>query len=170
MELKSISPAMCKPEDTSDQKGGSAMYCVLQLPRSCLRLGGFSAVLLLAFGCGSTEPAGRVGGKVTYKGAPVNEGVVVISDSSTGAAAEAQIGSDGVYTITPQKGGLPPGDYKVTVAPPEIPAPAGDGSSEPGTIPKPVDNIPQKYRSPTTTPLTLTIKDGDNQFDISMQD
>jgi hypothetical protein len=56
------------------------------------------------------------------------------------------------------------------VIPPEIPGPVGDGTSEPGMIPKPVDNIPEKYRSPRMTPLTVTLKEGGNQFDISMEE
>lgn len=161
---------MFKLRDVRDRKGGAGMICVPRMSTSILRLGGGSAVLLLALGCGSTEPAGQVAGKVTYKGTPVTEGVVILRDASTGAAAEAQIGGDGSYTITTQKGGLPPGDYKITVTPPEIPGPVGDGTSEPGMIPKPVDNIPEKYRSPTTTPLMVTLKDGGNEFNISMDE
>lgn len=133
-----------------------------------LRVGGCSVFLLLAVGCSSSEPAGRVSGKVTYQGAPVTEGVVIFSNSSTGVSAEATIDGDGGYTITTRTGGLPPGEYKVTVAPPEIATPSDGGNSAPGTMPKEVDNIPQKYRDPATTPLTLNIQDGDNPLDISM--
>ena len=146
------------------------MIGVPRLTTSFLRLVGCAIVFLLTLGCGSADPTGQVAGKVTYKGAPVTEGAVLISNSSTGVSAQAQIAADGSYTITTQKGGLPPGDYKVTVMPPEIPGPIGDGNSEPGMIVKPVDNIPQKYRIPTSTPLTVAIKEGGNEFNISMEE
>ncbi len=100
----------------------------------------------------------------------MTEGVVLLSNSSTGVSAEAKDRRRRCLYDHGPKGGLPLGEYKVTVAPPEIPTPSADGDSAPGMMPKEVDNIPQKYRSPTTTPLTTTLKEGENSFNISMEE
>jgi len=127
---------------------------------------GFSVLV----GCESPEPVGQVTGKVTYKSEPVGEGVVHFSNSEVGFSADAKIGSDGFYTLTTHKGGVPPAEYKVTISPPEIPDPSSGGDTAPGTITKEMDNIPEKYRSLATTPLTATVKEGKNQVALDMED
>jgi hypothetical protein len=126
--------------------------------------------LLFTLGCGSAEPLGQVSGKVTFQGEPVGEGTVLFSNPDLGVSAEAELSADGSYTLTTYKGGLPPGDYKVTVSPPEIPDPSPSGDTEPGMITKPVDNIPEKYRSLDTTPLTVSVQEGTRQFDLLLEE
>ena len=74
---------------------------------------------------------------------------------------------DGSYEITMAKGaGLPTGTYNVSISPPQISAKIGEPQP---ARPKQYPNIPAKYRNYQTSGLMVTIKDGDNPFDIDMK-
>ena len=120
------------------------------------------------FGCGSDdEVRGRIGGKVTFQGQPVSEGLVLFSNNERGINMNAALRPDGSYEIIMAKGaGLPLGTYKVRVCPPSIVLPIG--ASSPPKI-KRYPNIPKKYRKFLTSRLTVTIEEGDNPFDIDME-
>jgi hypothetical protein len=64
--------------------------------------------------------------------------------------------------------GLLVGDYQVAVMPPVV---EGPGSKTPGTrTPGAYRDIPQKYRNPKTSGLTLTVNGGTNPpFTIDMK-
>jgi len=126
--------------------------------------------LLCVAGCGgSSEPQGTLSGTVTYNGEPVTEGVVVFSSSEASYGAQAEIGSDGTYALRTYEGGVPPGTYQAAVLPPTITLPDTEDSPG-GEALKEVDNIPQKYRSTKSSELTVTINEGDNTFDIAMEE
>ena len=119
-------------------------------------------------GCGGpSETLGKVAGKVTFQGEPVTEGVVIFSNQEKGVYMTAALGPDGSYTVEMAQGsGLPLGTYRVSIAPP----PPNDRV---GPVPKPIkpgahSNIPQKYRKPDTSGLTLTVEQGENTFDVDM--
>lgn len=114
------------------------------------------------------DPAGQVSGTVSYKGTPLEDGIISIVNYDTGVRIDSEIQPDGTYLATTHKGGLPPGEYKVVIFPPEIVDPNPPPNSEPGMVLKDMDNIPKQYRSPQSTPLTLEISEGDNMFDVDM--
>ena len=128
----------------------------------------FTAILgVMASGCSRDEVRGRIVGKVTFQGQPVQDGRVFFSNASRGINMGAKLKEDGRYEmLTAQGAGLPLGDYVAWVTPPPpVPSPVG-------TPPEPAksyDNIPQKYRNDKTSGLTLTVKEGENQFDIEMK-
>lgn len=126
------------------------------------------ATLLLLSGCGSSEPTGKVSGKVTFKGAPVTEGTVTFVNKDQGGIAAGELQSDGTYTLFSTSGGLKPGTYRVSIMPPEVEIP-GDGSTAPSTGPKDVDNIPEKYRNGESSGFEADVKEGKNEFDFDMQ-
>jgi len=127
--------------------------------------------LIWTSGCGdSSGPVGSLSGKVTYKGEPVTEGSIVFFNPETGAAAEAQLDLDGTYVIETQVGGLPPGTYQVSISPPEIPDPSTPPNTAPSMIPKDMPNVPKKYRRRETSDLTVVIHQGENTYDLDMQD
>jgi hypothetical protein len=107
--------------------------------------------LLGVVGCGdSGPPTGKVTGKVTYNGNPVNGGSVFFA-LKKGGAGTGTIAEDGTYTAQ-----VPLGEATVTVNPP----PAKD--------PKAPLPFPKKYVSAGTSGLTCEVKSGSNTFDISM--
>ncbi len=119
----------------------------------------------LLAGCGSPEPRGEVAGKVTFKGAAVTEGTV--NFKRPGHAAEAKIGPDGRYTIT-ERGGLPAGDYVVTVTPATF-VDTSDPTLPPVTVSeKKAPNIPEKYRREGSTPFKKTVNGGKNEINLEM--
>lgn len=129
-------------------------------------------VWLLAYcGCGGGQDVGYVSGKVTLGGKPLGQGAVVFHNPSKGIVVAAPLGPDGSYTAkTYQLGGLPPGEYLVSISP------TGVGSGEMPLVEKPTPGaassgpaIPPKYLQPTTSGLKTTIKSGKNPpFDINL--
>lgn len=104
---------------------------------------------------------------MTFKEQPVSEGIVQFAPVGEGYFANADISSDGSYTVRTSDGGLPVGEYRVSVLPPTVTTP--DTAESPGgEMLKKVDNIPAKYRSPETSELTISVVKGSQTFDISM--
>jgi hypothetical protein len=125
-------------------------------------------VLAVASGCAPAN-VGRVAGKVTLDGQPVQEGTVVFQDLARGLSVNADLQADGTYVVrTYNLAGLPPGSYHVAVTPRKF------GSGEvplvqaPGAPPPTV--IPPKYQDAATSGLTAAIKAGRNPpFDFALQ-
>lgn len=129
----------------------------------------FAAGFLLCLaGCGSSEKMGRAFGKVTFQGQPVPEGIISFSNREKGIFMTAKLNSDGSYElVTAQGRGLPLAAYQVAVNPPLVDAPLGPALGPPKLPLYP--NIPEKYRKPESSGLTLTVRDGDNPFDVDMR-
>lgn len=130
---------------------------------SILSRAGVALVLLCGvLGCGAdSKPAGEVSGKVTYQGDPVGSGTVNFL-STTGAAAMARISTDGSYTLDSE---LEAGEYKVYLLAP-VPEPVA-----PGTRPPKLGKftVPKKYLDPTSSDLTVIVKEGPNEIPIEMK-
>ena len=108
-----------------------------------------------------------VAGKVTFQGKPVTAGMIRFSNTQAPVDMLARLGPDGYYEVIRGHGpGLPEGTYQVAIVPPRPDRPLG-----PMAPSKPVEfpNIPEKYRQPSTSGLTLTVKPGRNNFDVDMQ-
>lgn len=130
------------------------------------------AVVLTAVvfgGCGgSGENLQPVSGKVTFQGNAVAAGTMRFSNPQTGIDMTADLRPDGTYEAMRAHGaGLPEGTYQVAVMPPRLSPVVGPMK----VLPKPPDcrDIPAKYRQPSTSGLTLTVKSGTNRFDVDMQ-
>lgn len=122
--------------------------------------------LLALPGCKPKEKLGRIGGKVTFQGQAVAEGLVLFSCVAKGVNMTAPLKQDGSYEVIMAKGaGLPLGEYKVSVSPPQPFYQIGQSPPKPKEYP----NIPAKYRNFQTSGLTVNIIDGDNPFDIEMK-
>jgi hypothetical protein len=128
------------------------------------------AVALCA-GCGSGG-VGVISGKVTVEGKPLKKGSIhFLSEVGNRDAFTASI-SDGTYRIPD----VPAGPAKVYIStPPEQPDPetgpkGGDLLPPPKltTGPRPKSPIPEKYLSADTSELSLTVKKGENTFDVNM--
>lgn len=129
------------------------------------------AALFLLAGC--NKDSSEVTGKVKLGDKLLSIGTVTFQNTQTNAIKSAPIGADGTYTVS-----IAPGPCKVTVT---TPPPAGgmpDGMqmdpSKMGASGKtaaktaePIE-VPSKYTSMTTTPLSFTVEAGKAKFDIAM--
>src|SRR5690606_34222529 len=95
-------------------------------------------VLASCGGCGDSEPATTVRGKVTYKGTAVPMGVVNFFPEEGGRPTGATLESGGEYEVQ-----LPAGNYTVVVLTSTPPVPPGWKEGDP--IPKPPVEVPAKY-------------------------
>jgi hypothetical protein len=148
----------------------------LRKPATCRVVVWLAAAMIALAGClsgcgHSGKKVWPVSGKVTYRRNPVTAGAIRFR--KLGVDMIANLRPDGSYEIVMAEGrGLPEGDYQVAI----IPRNAAPGSPPPigpitAPLPKPVcRDIPEKYRDPSTSKLTLTVKPGINPFDVDMQE
>ncbi len=132
----------------------------------CFRWGAFSLLMALAGGCGGVYDA-TVSGLVTLDGTPVPRGTVTFHATSGGPAAYAPIQENGSYTVrTGREGGLPAGEYEVTVTANEVPA---DLQSKDGRPLPPGKSItPIWYRSKDTSGLKFNVERGRNEINLEL--
>jgi hypothetical protein len=125
----------------------------------------FAAGVLALWACGACKKPRDIApvfGKITFRGEPVAEGLVIFQDKE-----QAKIASDGTYRVKVMEGdGLYFGDYEIRVSPPVV-----DQLEMSKTPPKekPYANIPARYRNFQSSGLRLSVGSGDNPFDIDMK-
>lgn len=118
----------------------------------------------------SGESLQPVSGRVTFQAKPVVAGVVRFSSSQMGIDMTAEIRPDGSYEIVRAHGpGLPEGTYQVAIMPLRVGRSKGSGVENLPKRPNQHPDIPEKYRDPSTSGLTLTVNPGSNRLDIDMQ-
>jgi hypothetical protein len=155
-------------------------------PRLILFVGFFGAGAFLA-GCGS--PTGNVNGKVTYKGAALNSGMVMFTgpsgkvfhspiDSNGGyAIKQVEVGSAKIAVSVPYVapsgsgpfGGAGGPPKKTTFGPPkgaEIPPEAQSKIFAPPGPTKSGPKVPEKYADAENSGLRFDVKAGDQTHDI----
>lgn len=140
-----------------------------------------------AFGCGEAgpPPLAKVHGKVTRQGKPLTTGSVLFvpatpkEEGARDYPAGGAIGEDGSYELTTLEpgDGAAVGDHKVVVISmtggAAAPTDFYDGSApqaKPSKSTELKSAISAKYAAPETTPLSFTVKPGDNTFDIDLPD
>lgn len=123
-------------------------------------------ILVAAIGCG--RPA-EVTGRVTLDGEPVPAGVVTFTPVGGGPSGYGAITPDGRYSVqTGSKNGVPPGDYRVTVAANALPSegvPTGPGQLSDGIAPL---ITPARYADPAETPLRATLVSGTQELPLDL--
>jgi hypothetical protein len=129
-----------------------------------------AALALGICGCGGT---GRVSGTVTRNGQPVRSGVITFVGKDGNGTTLAFIKKDGTYTTA----NVPVGDASVilvnAVEEPDFAGPAtasraAKPSDKPAAPTKLPTVIPEKFGKPQTSGLTLTVRPGDNRYDIDV--
>jgi hypothetical protein len=141
--------------------------------RKCLACGtaGLLAALAL-FGCSKDHPTANladpapVSGKIHFAdGTPLKGGVVYfepVDVQAGGGAVRYQAASlvddKGNYKLgfNGDGAGAAPGEYKVTFTPRDLQELRGSNSAK----------IPPAYREKATTPLSVTVNDGENALDL----
>lgn len=132
--------------------------------------------VLFLNGCGPAEikagrEEGELTGTITLNDKPLTSGVICLNDEDDGDAALGTIGPDGKFTVlyklSPK---IPSGRYKVTVAPaPPATSPSPEElMKNPGKYQAP-NPIPEKYRTPVTTDLTVEVLEGQNTVDLKLK-
>lgn len=148
--------------------------------------------IAVTIGCGSSRSSTYpVTGTVTYNGEPVEGASVALS--ATEPETRGAVGitdADGRYELTTfEKGdGAMPGEFKVRVfkydREPEEPEELEAGEDpykiedmpddyepeEYAESPPPQHLLPKKYSNPSLTPLSFTVEEGENTFDIDLED
>jgi hypothetical protein len=120
------------------------------------------AVGLALVGCSGGVKKVTVNGTVTYKGQPLESGILQFVGPD-GAYSAAVVQNGGGFTMTD----VVPGQVKVGVQS----APGGSGSSDPKaprTKVVPPSSLPEKYRSPDTSGLVYTIAPDTRTLDIKL--
>jgi hypothetical protein len=130
-----------------------------------------AAFALLASGCRRSTALYPVAGKITYRGAALNNGVIVFTpDASRGESGPSALGTiraDGTYTLsTGDAAGANSGWYRITVAAVAAPAPK---TPVPAQFQAPLPLLPEKYRDPELSLLRCQIKpDQPNTIDLTL--
>lgn len=102
---------------------------------------------------------------ITYGGEAVTGAQVDLNNDQTGLGAGGTLDSNGKVVLTE----VPLGQYVVTVLPPEgNPLPSETGEPAPATEQR--HNVPEKVRSPQTSPLKVEVKEGANDFTFDLKD
>jgi hypothetical protein len=141
------------------------MACARMLQLGALAL----ALLVLGAGCRRSAILHPVSGKVSYRGAVLNNGVVVFTPDATrgesGPIALGTIREDGTYTLnTGDVIGAGPGWYRITVAAFTAPVPKTVAPT-----PAPLPLLPEKYRDPELSLLRCQVKaDQPNNIDLNL--
>jgi hypothetical protein len=139
-----------------------------------------SAMLLCALGGCSGDGKATVSGKVTYQDKPVTSGTVVfVPEDKAKMGDRAPIKPDGTYSTS----NLPLGKMKVGVEPGQKGAPAQmpkgakfgkdkqPGQYAPEAAASPAGayvDIPDKYRNPDTSGLTVDVNSSSKTYDIPL--
>lgn len=132
-------------------------------------LGVVTALVVLAAGCGASNPRREISGKVLLKGVPLDNGTIDFSPLGGGkegvpTTKEGCLITNGEYKILAETG-LTPGQYRVVIS-------SGDNvdPNDPGGLPGPTgnyvskDRIPAAYNTASTQEVEVTDK-GPNVFD-----
>jgi hypothetical protein len=151
--------------------------------------------VLFVLGCSGDDGIGTrypVDGTISYKGAPIEKGVVnfvPVQGDGRPASGQLEKGAFKLTTLTPGDGALP-GDYLVTVDTRQVDESAAKAAAEEFAAKKGIktgmvmvpqevqakllqktkSDIPGKYQIPQTTDLKATVKEGSNTFTFELKD
>lgn len=117
---------------------------------------------LTSAGCSRGKPLGLVAGTVTFQGRLVTEGQVNFFCAKNGTGASPTLTASGTYSI-PE--GLNVGRYTVCITPP---APTVAGGAPAAKSPSDF-TIPEKYRNPDASGISVDVQAGNNEFAIELQ-
>jgi hypothetical protein len=125
------------------------------------------SLLMYSGGCQPAQPLGDVHGRVSFRGTPIKAGIVGFDGGTATVTMTANVNENGEFRVSMAKGyGLPLGTYRVAIYPFVADLPIG---SKERPAPREFPDIPQRYRQPATSELTITVTPGDNPYDIDMK-
>lgn len=119
----------------------------------------------MAAGCsGKTSAGAEATGVVTLDGSPLADVLVNFYPQGGGSSAFATTDAEGKFTVKTSgaETGLAPGEYTVSVSPPDADSEAAEGAAGPPAI-------PEKYASGKTSGLKVTVSGGQaNELKIEL--
>jgi hypothetical protein len=130
----------------------------------------FMALALVSSGCGAKSTKLPVSGTITWKGKPLETGMIkfVPKGGATKTEAVAVI-TQGKYAV-PKENGLDPGPYTIFISSPDPKSQQGPADAAPGErggYPA-VERIPAKYN--TKGEVAVEVKYGDkNEFTFTIE-
>lgn len=144
------------------------------------RIGGVLAATLvfsLIFVCGCGSKASKttaLSGKVIYKDQPLTGGTITVISPDSKEKINAMISPEGTYSVS----GVSPGEVIVTIETESIrgqtgvsyQAPPGHTAPDMGVKLAKYVPIPRSYGNPQATPLRVTLKNGSNKKDFSLNE
>jgi hypothetical protein len=136
------------------------------------------AALLATTGCGSAVKAYPVSGQVNFNGKPMagtgSITFVPIVQTEGAMMAGGEVAADGTYKLTtssPNDGAMT-GEYRVVITQVTVvePKPVADGEKPPAVVAAlaPDQLIPAIYGDHAKSPLTATVKVGNNKIDFEL--
>ncbi len=123
-----------------------------------------SFALSAVCGCGGSGVSlGKVTGKVTLAGQPVNNAFVTFAPVSGGSPSVARTGADGTYTLVYGRGinGALIGEHTVTIS-------TFQEAIEDPPTPEVKEQVPLKYREGDSLPK-VAVKSGANTHDFALE-
>jgi len=126
-------------------------------------IAGLLGLGILGLGCGQSKPLGTVRGTVYFRDAPVTNGIVMLYSAEVGYGNQRDINPDGSFAVD----GLPYGPYQLAVSPPMVMEDYG-GKSAPSLRVIEVDNIPKRYRNPSTSGFFCDVTEPNATVDLRM--
>ena len=128
------------------------------------------ALLTLFAGCGSSDlPVATTHGTVTHQGKLLDNGLVVFfpEPGVPGPQAVGQIESDGTFRMgTIGRDGAAIGWHRATV---HSSGPIQPVNQDQGRMPPQPSLIPVKYSVMEDSPLRFEVKEGDNEYQITLE-
>ncbi|MSR50982.1 MAG: hypothetical protein EXS07_13165 [Gemmataceae bacterium] len=127
----------------------------------------FSGVLFILVGlalpgCAYPEE-GIIKGNITFKGSPVTNGDVCLQNVSKGIGLMIPITLEGKFqSIT----AVPIGEYEISVTPAMGPPPDINGKAK---APMQKSFLPEKYKSFSTSGLSITVAKGLNEVSLKLE-
>jgi len=148
---------------------------MVQLFRDGARIMITVSLVIIPTACSSPRPTAEVQGRVTYKGAPLPEGIVLFLAEDRRQDI-GSIDADGTYIVKR----APLGKNKVSVQTLPQPPPLGPTArarNEPEKKGAPTGDksparsvsIPARYAKTDTSGLNFTVQDGVNRYDIELK-
>lgn len=122
-------------------------------------------VLSFVIGCGdgvTVGPTGEVEGSVTLDGQPLTEGAVSLYDPSTGNSGGGELDAEGKFKFTQP---VPVGKYRVSILPPEAPAPDDAMADMEATRNTTIHPL---YQNGDTSELTANVTEGQNTYTFAL--
>lgn len=120
-------------------------------------------------GCGRTpgsdKPRGEITITITNGGTPIPKGQVDLANEETGEGGGGPLDEAGTATIEM----VAVGNYTVTINPPPQ-EPIAPGMEQPAPQTKDDSRIPPRVRKIKTSPLTVEVKAGTNEFTFDLKE
>ncbi len=143
-------------------------FSTARLRRAAVSFGS-AALIVLSVGCEARDPEAHVWGRVTCKGKPLTDGVVILMPLSEKAnsAGAGPLDSRGRFVIQSSRSDIDliPGRYAISIRPPQSAVSSRESGQSTSGYP-----VPEKYLNPEKPVLFVDLKAEPLKLDLSLND